>query len=552
MEILLRMNSNKPFRIPISSYLVILILGMVFFGLTALLVGKDLDWDLANYHYSNPYLFLHHHIHQDFWPASYFHVYLTPTADFLSYFLINYFSPFKATFISGAIHGINFWLIFLICHLLLEKNINNIGIAIFLSFIGMLGAIGCNKIGNFKNDHIVSLFVLIFIYYHIHFLRSYSNKNKWLFFLCVGSLSLGIALGLKLTAAAYVLSAFVTYFFLNIPWKDRWRIMVLSGIACFIGVSLSSGYWLLMMWKQHHNPIFPFLNNIFHSPDFSKEAWHFQRFVPTTFLATLLYPFYFSFHGTLVDGHFRDLRYAFLYCFLIITFVMAVWKKISRAFYKKMDLDLYWLLLFFTFTYIFGQADFGSIRYILTLEMLSPLLIYLLVQRLIENKKLQNIFMVVLFSILVISLVPNKNDTRIASYKGSYFSVIPPTFANTSPNATVLMSYSEFAQSSDPRPTAFLMGFLPANWHFIGIPFQKGLYDLEDKKAFRKTYEFINHQGGTFYLLAPQINMNELYLAALQFNLIASGNCEVVDNLRARLLMQEVWMCPVAPMVRFG
>lgn len=540
------MHYNKQTRF---SHLVILILGMAFFGVIALALGKDIGWDLANYHYSNPYLFLHHYINQDFWPASYYHVYLTPTADFLSYFLINYFSPLKATFIAGSLHGINLWLIFLICRALLEDNNNNIGIALILAFIGMFGAIGYTEIGNFKNDHIVSLFVLIFIYYHLRFLRCYFLHNKWMFYLGCGSISLGIALGLKLSAAPYVLAAFISYFFLPIPWKDRWKIMTLWSIACGIGVCISSGYWMLILWKQHHNPVFPFLNTVFHSPDFPENAWYFQRYLPKTLLEQVWYPFYFSFHGTLADGYFRDLRYICFYSLLIINMMVTAWKKINCIFYQKIDLVFYWLLLFIIFSYVFAQADFGSIRYILILEMLSPLFIYLLIQRLITNKKLQNTIIIILFFILIISLTPQDVNSRLPSYKGNYFSVIPPAFVNTSPNATVLISYSEFALSLTPRPISFLIGFLPSQWHFIGIPFNKGLYDLSDKKAFKKTYALLKNQTGDIYLLAPQMNMSELYLAALQFNLVSSGRCEVITNVRAALLHQDVMICPVSSII---
>ena len=538
-----------PNKCNVFSHLLILILGMIFFGVTAVALGRDLGWDLANYHYSNPYLFLHHSFNQDFWPASYYHVYLTPTADFLSYFLINYLSPLKATFIAGALQGIDLWLIFLICQILFADKNNNIVIALILAFIGMFGAIGFTEIGIFKNDHIVSLFVLIFIYYQLRFLRSYFYHTKWGIYLICGSISLGIALGLKLSAAPYVLSVFISYFFLPIPWKDRWKIITVWSIACGIGVCISSGYWMLILWKLHHNPIFPFLNNIFHSPDFPEDAWYFQRYLPHTLLAQLWYPVYFSFHGTIVDGYFRDLRYIFLYSLFIIMIIVTLWKKIKRASYQKLDVALYWLLIFILFTYVFGQADFGSLRYILILEMLSPVLIYLLMQQLIAHKKIRNISIISLFFILIITLIPQEINSRFTSYKANYFSVIPPTFANSSSNATVLISYSEFALSLTPRPISFLIGFLPKQWHFIGIPFNNGLYDSSDKKAYKKIYELIKNQTEKIYLLAPEMNMSELYLAALHFNLVASGHCEVVGNIRARLLHQDVIMCPVSRII---
>ncbi|MBV8801686.1 MAG: hypothetical protein JO131_01735, partial [Gammaproteobacteria bacterium] len=527
------MADKKQFRFFISTHLLILVLGMIFFGFIALIQGKDLGWDLANYHYSNAYAFLHHHNHQDFWPASYIHAYLSPTADFLSYFLINYFSPLTAVFISGALQGITVWLIFLINHLFLNKNSTSIALALLLAFIGIFGALGCKRIGSFSNDYIVHLFILLFLYYHLLFLQYYSNQQAQWNYLCAASFFLGIALGLKLTAAPYVLSVFTTYIFLRMPWKHRLRMMLMSSVTCIFGLLCSSGYWMWNLWLQYHNPIFPFLNSIFHSPDFSTTTWHFERLVPITLLSTIFYPFYFSFYGTLADGFFRDIRYLYLYSLLIITLATTFVKKIWHVPYTKMDLSFYWLLYFIVFSYIFSQADFGSIRYVLAIEMLAPLLIYLLVKHLIPNTILQNIIVTVFLGTIVVSVIPQNNITRITSYKPNmdYFSVIPPTFANNSKNVTVLMSYTEFAMSADPRPVAFLMGFLPHHWHFIGIPFINGLYDLSDQKSFRKMHILTNNYSEQFYILGPQKNISELYSAALQFNLVPAGACEVIDNI---------------------
>src|ERR1700722_12262318 len=97
-----------------TTSLSVLSFAMLLSGLLSLIRGKELCWDFANYHFYNPFAFIHQRFLQDYWPSSFVHAHLPPTIDFLSYFLVNYFPVISVTFIIGAIHGINFWLVFMI------------------------------------------------------------------------------------------------------------------------------------------------------------------------------------------------------------------------------------------------------------------------------------------------------------------------------------------------------------------------------------------------------------------------------------------------------
>ncbi|MHB1948687.1 MAG: hypothetical protein ACYCQI_11310, partial [Gammaproteobacteria bacterium] len=141
---------------------IILFSAMILCGAIAVVLGKELGWDLANYHYYNPHAYLHQRWHLDYWPASNPHVRFTPTADFLTYFLINYFSALPVVFILGAIHGINFWLIYRIACLYLKES--QVVLPIVLAGLGMYGATSWSQIGSFQNDNLVSIFVLGFFW----------------------------------------------------------------------------------------------------------------------------------------------------------------------------------------------------------------------------------------------------------------------------------------------------------------------------------------------------------------------------------------------------
>jgi hypothetical protein len=531
-------------NISLNENLLILCMSMLFCGVIAILLGKDIDWDLANYHYSNAFLFLHHHANQDLWPPSYVHIHFAPTADLLSYFLINYFSPLSATFISGAIHGINIWLLFLIARLCLPNNAYNPVLALMLALIGTYGAAGFTGIGNFKNDHLVTIFVLTFIYFQIKSLQHYSLKNStWIQCFLIGGLFLGIALGLKLTAASYIISAITSFCCLNIAWRDKIKYIIGFGIACGVGFILSSGYWLWTQWTQYHNPVFPFFNSIFHSPDYSSKV---NLVYPFSTTGNIFHKaFYYLLPNILEGKNLFDLRYFYLDALLIITFITVVWHITIHKISVKLANTTIWLCCFMVLTHIIYQHFFYGLRYIMAVEMLAPLLIYLLTAYLISNTTTRNIVVTILFVSMIFSMSPDYG-TRMTTYRNhDYFNVAMPAFVSQTPEATALISYPEYAIYTEPRPLSYLTAFFPKQWHFVGIPFAHQLFHSFDRRNEAKTRAFIANKTGKFYLIASELHINELYKAALNYNLIPAGNCDYIDNERSRLLQQNILICPV-------
>ena len=84
-----------------------------------------------------------------------------------------------------------------------------------------------------------------------------------------------------------------------------------------IGVLATGGAWAWMLWEQFGNPLFPFYNTIFRSPEAPIAAIADLRFMPRNIWDAALYPFYW-----LVGMHpssewpFRDPRFAILFVLL--------------------------------------------------------------------------------------------------------------------------------------------------------------------------------------------------------------------------------------------
>ncbi|MFM7791097.1 MAG: hypothetical protein ACKO90_24315, partial [Microcystis panniformis] len=128
----------------------------------------------------------------------------------------------------------------------------------------------------------------------------------------LAGLLLGLATGLKLTNALYSISFLVAINFLPNSWLEKLRNLILSILSMAVGVSLTAGYWIILMWTKFANPLFPFYNKIFQSP-YIETDYNFQgiQYLPKDIWQWLFYPVYFIQRQTLVsEVPFQDSRLA--------------------------------------------------------------------------------------------------------------------------------------------------------------------------------------------------------------------------------------------------
>lgn len=544
------MNTNTT-KLPASINILFFIISVMLCGFIAINLGKDIDFDLANYHYYNPYALLHHRWSENYWPATYVHVYLSPTADLLSYVLINTFSAKLAVFISGAIHGINLWILFNILYHFVPKKYYPVITAFCIALIGMYGPLGFKGIGNFKNDHILSIFILLFVWLQILIWEAYVFANKINFkLLIVAAFVLGFGAQLKLTGNTYILSALFTLLIMPIVLPDKIKIIFVTSFFALLGSLISSGYWMYLLWIRYRNPFFPFLNNIFQSTDYPPVNFRYLEFQPHTLWQFLLYPFYFSFNGTLAETPSRDFRYAFVYILFGIAACVWIHKKTNHSISNRLSLSTYWLFAFFIFSYIICMFYFGALRYIIANEMLAPLIILLLVQYIfVENKKHTVIVVSSLYLILIFTVSPAKIGTRLCWWLGTdYFDVKIPQQIKATNEAMVLMPYSMYARSNDPRPQTYLIPYLPPNWHFIGIQFHQHNYISPDERVNMKIRKMINDFYGNFYVLSVEYTLPELYRAAKKLGLLPQGHCQRIFSHRQFVNNANVLICAMKKM----
>src|ERR1700761_3162780 len=95
--------------------LVILCLVPLAFGVLALWLGQDANWDLRNYHWYNAYAALNGRYGFDILPSQTPYFY-NPALDVPFYLLATHVPARVAGFILGAVQGLNFVLLFMLAH----------------------------------------------------------------------------------------------------------------------------------------------------------------------------------------------------------------------------------------------------------------------------------------------------------------------------------------------------------------------------------------------------------------------------------------------------
>jgi hypothetical protein len=534
----------------------------------SLMRGKDLCWDFANYHFYNPFALLHQRWLHDYWPSSYLHINIAPAIDFFGYFLVNYSSSAFTTFMMGCLHGINCWLIFLISLIYLVdiKNIKNIvditdiqsnsqskktlanhpykiGMALLIAVIGICGPTALPGIGSFQNDNLISLFILSFLLLHCKAMVLFTIVQKWskkyIFF---SGLLLGIAIGLKLTAVVFIIGALAAYIVLPIPLNSKIHLIFISCYAVAIGFIISYGYWLVTLWHHYHYLMF---DKIIPLSDFLHSN---SNFYPRTVFEYLFFPFYFSFDNESQWG-FIDGRYPIVFILFIITGSIWLGKyllqtKTNQVVRRGLNIHLIWLYSFVIFSYFAWELIFSIPRYIVSIEMLVPLIIYLLVKRLIHNTTLNLIFIFVILYTIIFTMLP-ASSIRMARYDTNYLNLKLPSFIANTHNALVLIAYPAYALNTNPRPLSYLIPLLPLQWRFIGMPFIDEQFHLPDTISAKKIAAIINEYHNNIYLLTTKRNMPEFYRAANQFGLVHNGLCEAIYDDRQYITHENTLICPV-------
>lgn len=436
------------------------------FGIASILVRQSYNWDLLNYHFYNPFAWLHgrHAIDIDapVVPGAYFN----PLLHLPLYLAINTLPPRLTGFMVGAVQGLNALLVFAIARLTLPpmpSELRDIA-AIALGLFGAFAAGNLGELGTMFGDNVLSVAVLaglLVLLTGAPVLAAASLFQAISIAIAAGVL-VGLAAGLKPTMWIYGVGLGCAALTAPAPPARRLAVAAAVSLGLALGVAISGGFWMATLWQRYGNPLFPFFNHVFASP-WGHANSHFNlHYQPKSLIDAVALPFRYPTNAKLVgEIRFVDLRVPLLYALGWVTGAAMLWRlargslgTTARPDHGRSAMVLAWL----AGAYVPWVAMFAIYRYLIGLELLAPLGLVLLLDRLgLSGRRLAwtacGLFVVVLVTLRF-------TGWGHVPWSAHHFGVEPP--ALTAPSRTIVLLPAT-------EPTAFVVPFFPREVRFVRV-----------------------------------------------------------------------------------
>jgi hypothetical protein len=499
-------------------------------ALYVVFLGKDTSWDFRNYHWYIPYALVNGRLEIDMLVAHQ-GSYYNPFLDVPFYLLATHTSSWFAIFVLGLFQAANIVPIYLMAREGLRLPQNRL-VAAGLAFFSLTGGMTLSLYGTHYYDNVMSLFILSGLAILVVKRDELANgplKNGFLW-CALGGFLLGGTAGLKLPDAPFAVGFGVALCALG---GDRRHLAArLAGglTGGLIGFGLGAGPWMVKMAALTGNPLFPYFNQYFHSPLALASPYRDMRFIPHGWFKTWLYPILFAIDWRVADDlpH-RDIRIAMGYVALIAAAI--VWLCGKRS--KRPLTDLTAARTVFVFaavSYFCWIKLFAIHRYILTLEMLAPLIVALSVALMPLTVRVRVIAIAALFFLAM--LFTRSAELDRAPLGDPYISADLPTIAD--PAHTMVLMTGE-------APLGFIAPSLPREIPILRI--DGWMVEPDDgTELTRQMKARVGPHKGPLFLIADAYDMNRAAEALTQYGLAFDPpSCRIFET---NLIGTYQW-CPL-------
>lgn len=489
------------------------------FGVLAVLLGQDANWDLRNYHWYNAYAFVEGRHGFDLLPSQTPFFY-NPTIDVPFYLLATHVPAWVAGFALGAVQGLNFTLLFLIAHsvILVPSTRRRVLAAAALALLGMLGGGGIAMIGTTFYDNIVSLGIFasaLLVVVNINRLHT-ARLSKAVALAFVFGLPAGVAMGLKLTIVAYCVGLVAACFVLSGSILRRFLLAFGLGLGITVGLLAAQAHWMLHLWTHYQSPLFPYFNQLFGSPFAPPTSARDVQFIPADWKEALAFPFVFS-KDPLQVGEiaWRDWRIVILYVLLPLCAVTGIvaGRRRDPALAISPAVPTRFLLTMGAAAYLVWLSMFGIYRYLVPLEMIAPIFIVLSLGLLPVTPKTKSLLAIFVLLVVAASIQPGTWG-RLKGWNARFIQVGLPPIEDPAHTMLLMAGF---------EPYAHVVPAFPPEMPVIRVQSNFASPDETSKGINKVIAERVTaHQGG-YLLLIPQWQLDLANEALRHFGLAAQG-----------------------------
>jgi hypothetical protein len=288
-------------------------------------LGKEMLWDTMDYHVYAGFSALHDRFGQDYFaagPQAYFNPY-----SFVPFYLLlrSALTPLEDASILAALQSGILWLTYemAIAAAPRDKPKERLALGVLAALLALANPVLINQFGSSFND-ITTAEIALAGWLVLLGAVSAPGTGR----VVCAALLLGVATALKPTNAVHAVSAAAMLPFIRDSGRARLRHAALFAVAGGLGFVLVSAPWSMRLEHQFGNPLFPLLNGVFRSPEYTTAPLVAYRFIPTSFAAALLRPFEMAVPSGLthVEWIAPDLRYALLLVVALLLLLRQVWQ----------------------------------------------------------------------------------------------------------------------------------------------------------------------------------------------------------------------------------
>ena len=519
----------------------ILLVGALASGLIATRMGKDLNWDLFNYHFYNGWAIWTGHAWTNIAPAQ-LQSFFNPALDILHYLLIAHVSPWGVTFIIGAFQGISIFLVFAIVRNIgrFDRSLFGTAMALPPAVVALTGPMAKSELGSTMGDLTLAVPVLLSVLLITEVFNA-NDERKAMRNVIIAGVCMGGAVGVKYVLGPYALATAGALLIRPPPSVSRGSAIIHLGIGGIIGFAVMAGPWMLMLDAHYDSPTLPFANAWFRSPYMIRMNWSDPTLAFTDWRGWIVFPFSLLREGTHhLQIPFRSVRLAIAWCCIVACVCLALsshpwagWfgRRLRPVAGTLLPIEL-WFYLYFVLSYVIWSSVFGDYRYFLTGEMLTPVVVVITVGRISSPRAVQA-GIIAVAAVGMVTFESSPSWGRGSLKTGTYFGV-KDLHHTVSMDTMMLMT--------GLHGTAFLIPFFDGSIRFVRI--ESNYNGIQSDEYARIVSTMVAEHRGPLALLTTADSLGESSSVTRRYGLeLIKESCQPIESVYAI----QIILCPLVP-----
>lgn len=257
-------------------------------------LGQYVGYNQLSYHVYAPFALLNGGLAQDGAPAGVesFH---NPLPYLPWYWMMDSLPPVWTGIITGAVQSLSLWLGLVACWIVSRgaRPALRVGLMLCAFVISVCSPLLTENLGSSAIDLVLAgpvLGALVLLMLAGPEARERHFAVGPALCCVVAGLLAGMATGLQppniVFAAALAVCAVTGW----TSWRQRLLALLNYAVPGMLAALVCAGPWALKLWRMHANPLFPYYNAVFRSPDYPAANFRDVRFVPRSLIEALAYP----------------------------------------------------------------------------------------------------------------------------------------------------------------------------------------------------------------------------------------------------------------------